>query len=53
MVIALSAIAVLILASVLFLKKFMADMAVVEETIIGELREIKAILVKINEGGKM
>lgn len=53
MVIALSVIAALILASVMFLKKFMADMAVVEETIIRELREIKGVLVKIEEKGKL
>lgn len=49
MVIALSVIAVLMLASVIYLKKFMKDMAVVESDLIKELREIKNILLKINE----
>jgi hypothetical protein len=49
MVIALSAIAVLIFLSVIYLKKFMRDMAVVESELIKELREIKNILEKIHE----
>ena len=47
--IALWVIAVLILASVLYLKKFMQDMAIVEGELINELREIKDILAKIHE----
>jgi low affinity Fe/Cu permease len=46
---ALTAIAVLILLSVIYLKKFMRDMAAVESELIKELREIKNILAKINE----
>ncbi len=49
MAIALWVIAVLILASVLYLKKFMQDMAIVESELINELREIKGILAKIHE----
>ncbi len=49
MAIALSAIAVLILLSVIYLKKFMRDMAIVESELIKELREIKNILAKIHE----
>lgn len=48
MVIALSVIAALILASVVYLKKFMSDMAAVESELIKELREIKGILAKIH-----
>ena len=49
MVIALSVIAVLMLACVIYLKKFMSDMALVESELINELREIKGVLVKISE----
>jgi len=49
MVIVLSIIAVLLLLSVLYLKKFMHDMAVVESELIKELREIKGWLIKISE----
>lgn len=42
-------IAVLILASVLYLQKFMRDMAAVESDLIKELIEIKSWLMKINE----
>lgn len=49
MVIALSVIAVLLIVAVIFLKKFMDDMAVVEDALIRELREIKAVLIKANE----
>lgn len=49
MVIVLGIIAVLILASVIYLKKFMDDMAKVESELIGELREIKGVLQKISE----
>ena len=49
MVIALGIIAVLLLASVIYLKKFMSDMALVESELIKELKEIKVVLTKINE----
>lgn len=49
MIIALSVIAVLILATAVYLKKFMKDMAIVEADLIKELREIKGVLLKINE----
>ncbi len=49
MIIALGVIAVLLLVSVVSLKKFMKDMAIVENELIKELREIKGVLVKINE----
>lgn len=49
MVIALVAIAVLLVVAVVFLKKFMDDMAAVERDLIKELREIKAVLIKANE----
>jgi len=49
MVMALSAIAVLLVVAVVFLKKFMDDMAAVESELIKELREIKGVLTKINE----
>ena len=49
MTIALVAIAILLIITAISLRKFMRDMAVVEEALITELREIKACLVKINE----
>lgn len=49
MVIALWVIAALILASVVFLRKFMTDMALVEEKLLGELKEMKQCLMKIHE----
>jgi hypothetical protein len=49
MAVALWMIAVLMLASVIYLKKFMDDMAAVESELIQELRQIKGVLVKINE----
>ena len=49
MVIVLSVIAALMLACVIYLKKFMNDMALVESELINELREIKGVLVKISE----
>jgi hypothetical protein len=49
MVIVLSVIGLLMMASVIYLKKFMDDMAKVEAALIGELREIKGVLLKINE----
>lgn len=47
--IVVSIIAVLILASVLYLQKFMRDMAAVENDLIKEIREMKEWLIKINE----
>lgn len=49
MIIVLGVIAVLILLSVIYLQKFMRDMAVVESELIKELREIKNCLIRINE----
>lgn len=49
MVIALWIIAALLLVSVIFLKRFMSDMAAVESELIKELREMKDWLKKINE----
>lgn len=49
MVIALSVIAILLLISVVSLRKFMSDMAVVEKDLINELKEVKGWLIKINE----
>lgn len=49
MVIVLCIIAFLLLLSVFYLKRFMRDMALVESELIKELRDIKGVLVKINE----
>ena len=49
MIIALGVIAALLLLSVISLQKFMREMAIVEGELIKELREIKGVLVKINE----
>ena len=49
MVIVLGIIAALLLASVIYLKKFMVDMAVVESDLIREIREMKNYLKKISE----
>ncbi|MCX5679696.1 MAG: hypothetical protein NTZ95_03450 [Candidatus Omnitrophica bacterium] len=49
MVIALGIIAVLLLVSVIYLKKFMIDMAIVEKGLINEIREMKDYLKKIHE----
>ncbi len=49
MVIALGIIALLLLVSVIYLKKFMADMAVVESDLIREIREMKEYLRKMSE----
>lgn len=49
MAIVLGIIAALLLVSVIYLKKFMKDMAAVEKELIGELREMKDYLKKINE----
>lgn len=43
------AICVLILLSVISLQKFMKDMAVAEEGLLKEIREMKLWLIKINE----
>lgn len=49
MVIALGVIAILLLVSIIYLKKFMRDMAIVESELIKEIREMKDYLKKINE----
>jgi len=49
MIIALSMIAVLLLASIIYLRKFMRDMAMVEAELIRELREMKGYLKKMSE----
>lgn len=49
MIIVLGIIAILILISVIYLQKFMRDMAAVENELIKELREIRNCLIKINE----
>jgi len=49
MTIALGMIALLLLVSVIYLKKFMHDMAAVESELIRELKEMKGWLMKINE----
>ena len=49
MAIALGVIAVLLLVSVVYLKKFMRDMALVESDLIKELGEMKIYLKKMSE----
>jgi type II secretory pathway component PulJ len=49
MVIALSIIAVLLLISVFYLRRFMKDMAIVESDLIKEIRQMKEYLRKIHE----
>jgi type II secretory pathway component PulJ len=49
MVIALSAIAALLLAAVIFLYKFSRDMAIVESDLIKEIREMKGYLAKMSQ----
>jgi len=49
MIIVLGIIAILILLSIVYLQRFMRDMAVVESELIKELREIKNYLIRINE----
>ena len=49
MVIALGIIAALLLVSVIYLKRFMSDMAVVESDLINEIKEMKNYLKKISE----
>jgi len=49
MIIVLGIIAVLLILSLIYLKKFMCDMACVEAELIKELRDIKGVLIKINE----
>ena len=49
MTIMLGIIALLLLVSIVYLKKFMRDMAVVESELINELKEMKSWLIKISE----
>ncbi len=49
MITALWAIAILLILSVIYLQKFMRDMAVVESELIKELKEMKQYLKKISE----
>ena len=49
MIIVLGMIAALLLACLIYLQRFMRDMALVESELIKELREIKSVLTKINE----
>lgn len=49
MIIVLGIIAILLILSVVYLQRFMRDMAVVESELIKELREIKNCLTRINE----
>lgn len=49
MVIVLGIMAVLLLVSVIYLKKFMKDMAVVESELITEIKEMKGYLRKMSE----
>jgi len=49
MIIALGIIAVLLLAAVIYLKRFMRNMASVENELIKEIRELKSWLIKIHE----
>jgi hypothetical protein len=49
MIIVLGLIAVLILASVVILQRFMKDMAIVEKDLLKEIREMKQCLIRINE----
>ena len=49
MIIVLTVIAVLILTTAIFLKKFMTNMAIVEKDLLKEIKEMKQWLIKINE----
>jgi len=49
MTVILGIIAVLILASVVILQRFMKDMAIVEKDLLKEIREMKECLIRINE----
>ncbi len=49
MKVVLGIIAALLLISIIYLKKFMRDMAAVESELIKELKEMKDYLKKINE----
>jgi len=49
MIVVLGIIAALILASVIILKRFMKDMAIVEKGLLKELKEMKECLIRINE----
>ena len=45
----LGIIAALLLVAVVYLQRFMRDMALVESELISELKEIKAVLTRIHE----
>ena len=49
MTIVLGIIAILLLLSIIYLKKFMRDMALVENELIKELKDMKGWLIKISE----
>lgn len=49
MIIVFGVIAILLVLCIIYLRKFMSDMAIVEADLIKELREIKGVLIKINE----
>jgi len=49
MIIVLGVIAILLILSIVYLKKFMCDMACVEAELIKELKSIKGVLIKISE----
>ena len=49
MIVVLGTIAVLILASVIILQRFMKDMAIVEKELLKEIKEMKQCLIRINE----
>ena len=49
MTVILGIIAILILASVIILQRFMKDMAMVEKDLLKEIKEMKQCLIKINE----
>ena len=49
MIIALGVIAVLIFLAVIYLQKFMRDMAIAERELLKELKEMKNYLMKISE----
>jgi hypothetical protein len=49
MIIALAIITVLLILSVISLRRFMRDMAVVEKDLLKEIKEMKQCLIKINE----
>jgi len=49
MIIVFGIIAILLALCIVYLRKFMSDMALIEAELIKELREIKGWLIKINE----